>query len=173
MMKRRKLTEQVILAKASPEPNTGCWLWPFSDNGRGYGRIRFKGSLWQAHRLFYEIVKGTIPDGYELDHKCRVTFCVNPDHLEPVVHVENVRRGTTGAVNTARQRSKTHCPRGHEYSGANLRVNRNGSRRCKTCQLLLQRTRRPSNGSAKAIKAATEAMTKIIIAHHASKKATP
>jgi hypothetical protein len=31
---------------------------------------------------------------------------------------------------------------------------------------------RPSNGSAKAIKAATEAMTKIIIAHHASKKAS-
>jgi hypothetical protein len=30
---------------------------------------------------------------------------------------------------------------------------------------------RPSNGSEKAIKAATEAMTKIIIAHHASKKA--
>jgi len=32
---------------------------------------------------------------------------------------------------------------------------------------------RPSNGSAKAIKAAMEAMTKTIIAHHASKKATP
>jgi hypothetical protein len=31
---------------------------------------------------------------------------------------------------------------------------------------------RPSNGSAKAIKAATEAMTKIIIAHHTSKKAS-
>jgi hypothetical protein len=96
-----------LLAKASPEPNTGCWLWADKgDNGRGYGRVRRYNRHHQAHRLFYELLVGPIPDGHELDHKCRVTFCVNPDHLEPVPHKINVRRGAAGATCATRQRSK-------------------------------------------------------------------
>lgn len=122
-----------ILAKASPEPNTGCWLWTLGDNGRGYGRVKYNGRQLQAHRLFYEFMVGPIPEGLELDHKCRVTFCVNPDHLEPVPHKENVRRGSAADSVIRRQRSKTHCPYGHEYAGANLVIRSNGSRACKSC----------------------------------------
>lgn len=122
-----------ILLKASPEPNTGCWLWTASDNGRGYGRIRHKGRTVQAHRLIYEFVKGEIPHGLELDHTCRVKCCVNPDHLDPIDHRENVRRGAAGATTAKRQRAKTHCPRGHEYSGYNLIVRANGARQCREC----------------------------------------
>ena len=35
---------------------------------------------------------GPIPDGREIDHLCRNHRCVNPDHLEPVTHLENMRR---------------------------------------------------------------------------------
>ncbi|WP_396092344.1 HNH endonuclease, partial [Erwinia amylovora] len=54
---------------------------------------------------------GPIPDGLVLDHLCRVRRCCNPDHLEPVGFVENVRRGDAGkhGFNTG----KTHCPKGH------------------------------------------------------------
>jgi hypothetical protein len=127
------LSREEILAKASPEPNTGCWLWPLSDNGRGYGRMRFRGRAEQAHRVFYELIVGPIPSGMELDHTCSVTFCVNPAHLEPVPHGENVKRGRTGAVNAARQRAKTHCPRGHKYAGDNLLIKPNGARGCREC----------------------------------------
>jgi hypothetical protein len=40
----------------------------------------------------------------ELDHICRVRNCVNPDHLEPVTHAENMRRSSNW---------RTHCKRGH------------------------------------------------------------
>lgn len=87
-----------ILAQITPEPNTGCWLWTASDNGRGYGRVYFGGVLSQAHRAVYELLRAPIPSGHELDHLCRVTFCVNPDHLEPVIHRVNVRRGKAGGA---------------------------------------------------------------------------
>jgi hypothetical protein len=128
------LTPERIVLKASPEPNTGCWLWTGFDNGRGYGRIELKGRGQQAHRVIYEMLKGPIPPGHELDHLCRVTFCVNPDHLEPVPHRVNVCRGTTGAAVVKRQTAKTHCPRGHEYAGHNLVVHKDGSRHCRKCR---------------------------------------
>lgn len=46
--------------------------------------------------LAYEKYAGSISDGLELDHKCRNTPCINPRHLEPVTHAENMRRGETG-----------------------------------------------------------------------------
>jgi hypothetical protein len=46
-----------------------------------------------AHRYVYETHKEAIPNGLELDHLCRNTLCVNPNHLEPVTHAENCRRG--------------------------------------------------------------------------------
>ena len=49
-----------------------------------------------AHRASYELAKGPIPDGMHLDHLCRVTCCINPDHLEPVTNRENARRGQAG-----------------------------------------------------------------------------
>jgi hypothetical protein len=47
-----------------------------------------------AHRVSYEVRYGYIGDGLCLDHLCKVTSCVNPEHLEPVTHAENNRRGS-------------------------------------------------------------------------------
>jgi hypothetical protein len=41
----------------------------------------------------YEQHFGSIPENLELDHLCRNPACVRPDHLEPVTHLENLRRG--------------------------------------------------------------------------------
>jgi hypothetical protein len=46
-----------------------------------------------AHRWMYEQKIGPIPKGLVIDHLCRNTRCVNPDHLEPVTRGENTRRG--------------------------------------------------------------------------------
>jgi hypothetical protein len=79
--------------RISPEPNTGCWLWVGNKNDRGYGVVPLEGKIRKAHRAVYESERGPIPEGLTLDHLCRIRCCVNPDHLEPVTAMENIRRG--------------------------------------------------------------------------------
>lgn len=95
------------------DPESGCWEWQRAHDGEGYGFIKVSGRQLRAHRVSYELHVGAIPDGLPLDHLCRNTSCVNPEHLEPVTHAENMRRAPTtlAAINAA----KTHCPKGHSY----------------------------------------------------------
>jgi hypothetical protein len=76
----------------------GCWLWTGQANKGGYGAFsvgsRYDGNRRgvRAHRWAYEALVGPIPEGLQLDHLCRNPPCVNPAHLEPVTHAENMRR---------------------------------------------------------------------------------
>lgn len=110
----------------------GCWLWTGATDGDGrYGAFQHEGRVQRAHRVAYMLVVGSIPDGLDLDHLCRTTLCVRPDHLEPVTHLENVMRGTSIQAVNAR---KTHCPKGHEYDAENTYIQPStGGRLCKTC----------------------------------------
>lgn len=72
---------------------SGCWVWSGSPSTRGYGKITVAGTIFYAHRFMYELHVGPIPDGLYIDHLCRNKMCVNPDHLEPVTHRENLMRG--------------------------------------------------------------------------------
>lgn len=113
-----------------------CWLWTSLTCAKGYGRFKVSDRHRQAHRLAYEWLAGPIPEGRELDHLCRVRNCVNPGHLEPIAHSENVARGASGAHWAA----KTHCPSGHPYDGENVRVY-GGKRNCLICRRKQDRLR--------------------------------
>ena len=106
-----------------------CWEWIARKNVKGYGTFKLNNNTMLAHRVSYEYFKGLIPKGLTIDHLCRNRHCVNPDHLEAVSHIDNVRRGNTGLY----MKSKTHCPQGHEYINDNLYVNVKGSRTCRMC----------------------------------------
>lgn len=131
--------EELFMKHVLPEPMSGCWLWSAADDSHGYG-YAFSRAYWKqikAHRLSYELFVGPVPEGKELDHKCRVRCCVNPQHLEPVTHLENVRRGEGGKAGAAFQRSKTHCRSGHPYDESNTyrHVDKHGQekRHCREC----------------------------------------
>jgi hypothetical protein len=103
--------------------------WIVDKHTNGYGKIFAEGKNWGAHQLSYEVFVGPIPKGLYLDHLCRITNCINPDHLEPVTPRENNLRGNSVSGVNAR---KTHCKRGHELSTENVRID-NGTRQCKPC----------------------------------------
>jgi hypothetical protein len=124
-----KLSNQ-FWSKCAVDEATGCWIW----NGRRerYGRT---GRAGFAHRVAYVALIGDVPAGLELDHLCRNRYCVNPVHLEPVSHYENIMRGDAPAARCAR---KTHCDRGHEFTADNTYIcqRRSGRlyRRCGACR---------------------------------------
>lgn len=74
------------------ETADGCWEWN-GQRAERYGRFYAgdSGERW-AHRIAYKMLVGPIPEHLEIDHLCRFTFCVNPEHMELVTPEENKRR---------------------------------------------------------------------------------
>jgi hypothetical protein len=110
-----------------------AWTGRINDDGYGTRGVRL------AHRAAWEDERGPIPDGLELDHLCHDPAvcklgaacphrrCINLDHLEPVTHLENIRRsGVTGL-------KVTHCPAGHAYAQHGV-INAEGRRVCVPCE---------------------------------------
>lgn len=110
----------------------GCWEWTASKRG-DYGQFGLReGVIVPAHRYAYEYLVSPIPDGLVIDHLCRNTVCVNPEHLEPVTNVENIMRGESRPARNAR---KMQCVHGHRLSGVNLYVAPgSGKRQCRICR---------------------------------------
>lgn len=118
----------------------GCWRWLGRKNDDGYAILKCK----SAHRWSYSNFVGNLKTGFEIDHTCNNRDCVNPKHLKQVTHLENVRRAIKkGSYKIAHtligklHASKTHCKRGHSYSGSNLKIEKYGdvvARRCAKCE---------------------------------------
>lgn len=108
-----------------------CWRWRGyvmrTPHGNGYGK--FNNLL--AHRVAYELFIGDIGERCHVHHRCGVTDCVNPDHLEMLTPAEH------GKLSAKAQ--QTHCRRGHEFTEENTARKPNGTRQCRICWRAKQR----------------------------------
>lgn len=72
---------QRLAHRTRRDPLSGCLLWQGPATANGYGRLRFAGRAWLAHRLAWQAAHGPIPAGAILCHRCDERRCCNPDHL--------------------------------------------------------------------------------------------
>lgn len=112
----------------------GCHRWTGCIDQQGYGKFKVGSTTLGTartvltHKWYYEYTNGPVPDGLELDHKCRQHDCVNLDHIEPVTRRINQKRGTNG-------RQFPLCAAElHAMEGANLIIRRDGKRNCRACK---------------------------------------
>lgn len=126
-----RFTEKYIVS------NDNCWVWQATTKGKHkdyrdqYGQMNVDQVNVGAHRVAYMLFKGEIPEKYVIDHICRNTLCVNPDHLEAITARENICRGYDVKP------KKTHCLRGHALTDDNVLTRiRNGrlGKQCKQCK---------------------------------------
>lgn len=144
---------------AKVDKSGDCWVWTSSLYRFGYGQFFLsRGKSISAHRYAYEALVGPVPQGLELDHLCHTRDlscpggwtcphrkCVNPAHLEPVTHAENMARGR----NAGRTRmGDTHCQHGHEFTPENTYRRPNGSRQCRACRAAHRRSYRTKSEAA-------------------------
>lgn len=117
---------------------SGCWEWLGSKNWDGYGHSWHPGKnrIGLVHRWTYEAAKGPMPAGLVTDHLCRNRACCNPQHLEAVTYFVSTHRSTNPMAKFAK---RTHCAKGHPFSGENLLIRENGGRRCRTCKNEIER----------------------------------
>jgi hypothetical protein len=89
--------KQLVLATTQ----AGC-IVPTSHklNADGY----FRKSLWVGgklkpmmyHRYKWQEAHGEIPNGYEVDHKCKNRACCNVEHLQLLLSTEHRTKDNTG-----------------------------------------------------------------------------
>lgn len=109
---------------------TDCVIWTGAVNTKGYPCFGVDGVSHLAHRLAYEDAYGPIPDGYTIDHTCRVRSCVNPDHLEVVTIAENNRRKrVVGGLFIGGE-----CIYGHAITDLTAYRHPRGHIECRTCR---------------------------------------
>lgn len=67
-----------------------CWLWQGGRLQSGYGRYSpHHRTTVRAHRHAYLLTHGSVPP--VLRHTCDNPLCVNPNHLIPGSHADNMR----------------------------------------------------------------------------------
>ena len=79
----------VAIEQHVSKTHSGCWEWKRRIR-RGYAIQSIGNKSYFVHRLSLEAKMGAPLGSQAAHHMCANTKCVNPDHLQPVTHRENI-----------------------------------------------------------------------------------
>ena len=81
-----------FLSKIEIVTETGCWIWVGGTKDGRYGAFWLAGKMVTAHRLAVEMLQNRRlgPEDVVL-HRCDVTFCCNPAHLQVGTQSDNIQ----------------------------------------------------------------------------------
>ena len=88
-------TLQNIFSRTIRDDENGCLLFTGALDKDGYPRISYQGRMWLGSHVVYKLYYGAIPEGCEIDHRCYNRRCLEPTHLRPLSHRENVMHSKT------------------------------------------------------------------------------
>lgn len=112
-----------------------CIEWDMALFRNGYGKVWHNGRVRRVHRVVWEEENGRIRSKkLVVCHRCDNRACINIEHLFLGTAFVNMRDMVAKGRHAAQRR--THCPRGHELAGENLRLStlrRRGVRQCRIC----------------------------------------
>ena len=125
-------TELINKLHEKTEIKDGHWLYRNTNTKGGYGYVGHEGSNWSVHRLSLSLfLKLNYRDySWQANHLCNYKNCWNPLHLYVGTQKDNVQDSNVGL----RNKQKTHCPLGHEYTPENTYTEPSGKRRCIICK---------------------------------------
>ena len=127
-----------LLAKVQFNPENGCIEWQAAKI-KGYSHFRIsKDRQTSGHKAAWEIFRGPIAPGLQVDHRCKNTICVNVEHLRIVTIQENINSSNGVQV---LNRQKTTCPLGHTYDTVY------GKRKTRGCRACLNAANRKSRAN--------------------------
>ena len=97
----QKNDEHLLWKKVDKKSDEECWPWIGQITEKGYGRVRFNGGRYYAHRVIFWL---KWPNSIELAapkmdrdtvgfllHKCDNPICCNPNHLYVGSQLDNIR----------------------------------------------------------------------------------
>ena len=117
-----------------------CWEWTghvrHPEPDRASGTFWLNGKTRSAAQVSWELHYGRpFPEGLDACHHCDNPRCVRPTHIFAGTPSENGKDAAVKGRLYNPMLEKTHCPKGHPYSGDNLYVNAKGHRHCRTCRV--------------------------------------
>jgi hypothetical protein len=112
-----------------------CDLW-VTGKTDGYGTFHLRGRDKRAHVVSWQREHGRLANPSTkmvIAHLCETRDCVKPSHLDEQTQQQNMLYADSSLP--AKERAKTHCPRGHALTEENCKPRdwARGERVCQVC----------------------------------------